>query len=238
MNTDDLINFVSTYDPAFPTRIRGASPEEIAELERLAGLSLPPAYKNYLLRMGRNDGGFDVGGGSTTKIDALLEYYTESLDFDMEDIPPNCLVVAISGGGTFELSLEYGSDAGHPVLLTSGDTIKGLLSESFEKLLFRHAFVKYRLGSFPSSAIYWGDSNEESLKKATEVALNMSFERQWFSDRVSFCGEGGASAIVIERILDRPVWMRISGQQAAEVERLGSTFAQQAGMIFKQWWPS
>jgi len=237
MNIDDLISYVSKFQPDFPTRIQGAGAEDVAELERLTGLSLPFTYKEYLLRLGRDDGGLDVGGGSTTKISAIVDYYTESMEFDMQDIPPNCLVIAVSGGGTFELSLEYKSDTEYPVLLTSGDTIKGFFSESFEKLLFRHAFVKYRMRSLPSSAIYWGGSDEESLRKALEVALNLGFERKWFSDRVSFCGESHESAVVIERILSRPVWMRISAQQAAEVERLGDIFVKQSGMVFQQWWP-
>jgi hypothetical protein len=154
MKMDRLISCVSKYQPDFPTRIQGASPEDVAKLERLTGLSLPSAYKDYLLRFGRNDGGFAVGTESRTDVDDIIEYYTESLEYDMEDIPPNCMVIAVSGGGTYELSLEYKSETEHPVLLTSGSKIMSLRAESFEKLLFQHAFVKYRMRTLPSSGIY------------------------------------------------------------------------------------
>jgi hypothetical protein len=238
-NMDELVNFVSRYQPDFPAAIQGASPEEVAELGRLTGMALPSTYIDYLSWMGRDDGGFDVGGGSTTQIGTLIEYYVESMEFQIQDIPPNCLVIAVGGGGTFELSLEYQSEIEYPVLFTSGSTIKGRCADSLEKLLFRHAFVKYRLRAWPRSAIYWGGDGDDdnSLKRAWEVARSLGFERQWYSDQIGFCGEGDGSAVAIERILDRPVWMRIAAQHSAEIETLGAAFARRCGMVFQQWWP-
>jgi hypothetical protein len=239
MDMDELVNFVSRYQPDFPAAIQGASPEEMAELERLAGMALPSTYIDYLSRMGRDDGGFDVGGGSTTEIGIVIEYYVDSMKLQLETGPPNCLVIAVCGAGTFELSLEYQSEGEYPVLFTAGSTIKGRCADSLETLLFRHAFVRYRLRAWPRSAIYWGgdDDDDNSLKRAWDVARSLGFERQWYSDQTGFCGEGDGSAVAIERILDRPVWMRIAAQHSAEIERLGAAFASRCGMVFDQWWP-
>lgn len=56
----DLIDFVSEYDPDFPRKIRGASEEEIAHLEQLAGRNLPEAYREFLRFMGNGMGGMGI----------------------------------------------------------------------------------------------------------------------------------------------------------------------------------
>ena len=71
---DRVVQYVSGYDPDFPTSIRGASEAEIAELESLIGGPLPDSYRGFLLAMGRDMDWVRVdrfGFG----IDIVLRYY-------------------------------------------------------------------------------------------------------------------------------------------------------------------
>jgi hypothetical protein len=72
----DLIDLALRYDPTYAGKIRGAGAEEIARLERLAGTTLPPAYRSFLSVMGRSMG--DVGVATVSfSIDSILPYYED-----------------------------------------------------------------------------------------------------------------------------------------------------------------
>ena len=82
----------------------GASAEEVARLQavvtRLSGLTLPPFYKGYLLRLGHNDGGLRPPSHyASMKITNIIEYY-EDLERDgsaAEMLPERCIVVGYTG---------------------------------------------------------------------------------------------------------------------------------------------
>lgn len=71
---DEVIAYISDYDPQFPASIEAASAAEIAELETLTGADLPEVYRDFLAAMGRNTGWIDVER-LDFRIGTVLDYY-------------------------------------------------------------------------------------------------------------------------------------------------------------------
>jgi hypothetical protein len=142
-------------------------------------------------------------------------------------------VIAVSGGPTFELSLEQGPEDPR-VFLTSGREIQGLFCESFRKLLFQSAFDRYRVGRFPLSAFYWGGALP--LEKVREILLGQGLVEPWFSGAVGFRGDRADLAVVAEQMLGRPVWIRIAGVARETIQSVGDQLAAR-GARFEVWRP-
>ncbi|HEX5746493.1 MAG TPA: SMI1/KNR4 family protein [Archangium sp.] len=70
----EFIALVERYDPGYSRRLRGAGPEEIRNLEVLAGQPLPDSYREFLTRMGRDMGGLEIEG-IDFHIERILEFY-------------------------------------------------------------------------------------------------------------------------------------------------------------------
>jgi hypothetical protein len=71
---DRIVEFIAERDPRFPALIRGAAPEEIAQLEAAACRTLPAVYRRFLERMGRNLAWLQIGNGSFD-VDSVIRYY-------------------------------------------------------------------------------------------------------------------------------------------------------------------
>jgi len=71
---DEVVAYITDYDPQFPGAIEGASPGEIAELEALIGGELPEVYRDFLAVMGRNIGWIDVQHFDF-RVGTVIEYY-------------------------------------------------------------------------------------------------------------------------------------------------------------------
>jgi len=61
MKTDEVVNVLVRKQIAQPQDIVGCTDEEISELERQVGLTLPTAYRDFLRTMGHRAGSFMVG---------------------------------------------------------------------------------------------------------------------------------------------------------------------------------
>jgi len=70
----ELLAFISRYEPGFPQRIRGATEKEIEKLERLAGQPMPAAYREFLAAMGK-DAGDSHSGNEDLRFQLVLRFY-------------------------------------------------------------------------------------------------------------------------------------------------------------------
>jgi hypothetical protein len=230
----DLLSYISATDPSFVSRIRGARAEEIQELESTVRMKLPPDYREFLSQMGHEDGGLRIGNDSSTRLRDIKGYYADVLaDDDWNDmIPSDCIVIAYSGVRTPELSLEFLGTAQH-VIFSSGPKKLGECAESLEKLLFRSAFSNVHRRLAPHSAIYEAKSDVISVDDAAAVATRLGFAREWFSDRVCYCGVRGGSQLFFQRILGRPLWLRVSAPEASELDVVGMEFQRDLDLAFR-----
>ena len=161
---DEFLEYITRYVPQFPEMIRGATAEEIATLESLAGLPLPPFYKEFLSRMGKNSGGISLGFQTDTNILELIEYYRTRHDKKLRPIPPDCIAIAINGYD-FDVCLQHRPRSEVPVVATEGRTIYLVLAESLKKMLFQLVFQDFEVASFPCSREY-SATNKQALSYA------------------------------------------------------------------------
>ncbi len=70
----EFITLVERYDPDYSRKLRGASPEEIRDLEGLAGQPLPESYREFLTLLGKDMGGLEIEGVDF-HIERILEFY-------------------------------------------------------------------------------------------------------------------------------------------------------------------
>jgi hypothetical protein len=229
-----LLQYIVRYASDFSSRVAGADASEIAELERMAGRPLPPAYRDFLATLGRDDGGLRLGVEASSRIDRVLAHYREHVLTGQESVPKDGLVIAVGGVVIEEVCLVGLSGQTPAVAFASGDRIVGPYADSLEQLLFRLAFTKYRLAAFPVSGRYTGAEAARRLAEAEKKAVGLGFERQWFSDSLAFCGESPRGlAIALSEYQGLGLAVRVAGRDRAEVEEIGDDFARSFGLRFE-----
>ncbi|MDQ3254762.1 MAG: SMI1/KNR4 family protein [Acidobacteriota bacterium] len=232
---NDFINYVITYDSTFNARISGASPEEIADLERLVDHPLPEKYKQFLALMGHSDDELALAYQGSTDITAVREYYAGLIEGEETPPPSNCIVIGTGDISVGQICLELGHSEEPRVVFAMDKIITGLYAETLEKLLFRRAFSKFRLRLLPESGIYTSAGPQLLFKASEKVARQLNFTPQWFSDEAVFCGENINAGVFIEQYQRKGIWIRIAAESRVEVERTGRFFMNEVGVSFYQW---
>lgn len=232
---DNFFNYVKRFDNNFKTRIVGASFSEIAQLETLLGRPLPDYYKQFLLYMGHSDRELSLAYQGSTDIAEVIKYYEFLVKYgEEEEWPPpaDCILIGTGDVSVGDICLQMDqSEEPRVVFAMEGDMI-GLYAETLEKLLFRNAFVKYRLRLLPKSGVYRSGPLERVFDPARSVAVKLNFVLQWFSDGAGICGERADAAILIEQYQETGIWICIAAQDKREVERIGNVFVNQLGVSF------
>lgn len=153
----ELIHYIAQFDPGYPATARGAAPEEIDQLERLAGRPLPPNYRDFLRTLGRSTGTFEpFPDGVRTDIDELLDLYGS----ERPEYPERFLLIGTDYGGyRMDLFLEVLSPlVPHRVVRFDRHAkpvtpeIMSLEAESLEELLYGMAFFSVRMAKLPYHA--------------------------------------------------------------------------------------
>lgn len=233
---DEFLAYVDRYEPDFRARVAGAPESDIDVLQSACGYELPAVYRSYLRQMGAKDGGLNIGQGATTRAGAVIRYY-EELRADNDSPPPGCIVIAVNGVGVEETSLQI-IESGEPrVVNTSGAKIQDLYAETLQGLLFRFAFIKYRMRNLKYSHIYEAPLGGPNLDAARKEALSNSFEQHSFSDSICFCGEREDAAISANQYVGRVLSVRIASDKLDVVQNQGKVFESNLGVHFKQTWP-
>lgn len=154
---DELIRYIAQYDPAFPGTVRGASADEIARLEPLAGRPLPRSYRAFLATMGHGLGTFDpFPDGMVVSIEELISLYESEPPL----YPERYLLIGVDYGGyRMDLFLETLRPETEPrVVRFNRETelvtpdMMSLQAESLPELLFSMAFYSVRMSRLPWQA--------------------------------------------------------------------------------------
>jgi hypothetical protein len=70
-----FLAFAGGLSPGYADDIRGATVQDVQTLEQVAGVELPPTYREVLLALGRGDGGLDLGMEGSLDIEQLIDAY-------------------------------------------------------------------------------------------------------------------------------------------------------------------
>ena len=232
---NDLVSYITEFDPAFPSRIEGATREELDQLEGLARRNLPSDYREFANLLGHRDGGLRIGNDSSTDVRELIAYYSDvRADGNWDDmIPENAVVIAYSGVRTPELCLELQPD-GARVIYSQANEKLGPCADSVEKLAFRSAFSNFRRKRLPTSVIYEATNDSITTATASSVAQRLGFAPEWFSDSVCQCQTRGDALLLFQCILGRPLWLRLSSGDDRELDEVGRTLQHELGLVLLQ----
>ncbi len=97
---DHFLDDATSLDPAFPSRIEGASPDEVDRVQAAANVPLPADYRKYLDLMGRNDAGMITAPEElSTSASEIAAFYETDREQDEYVVPDGCLVAIAVGCG-------------------------------------------------------------------------------------------------------------------------------------------
>jgi hypothetical protein len=191
---DHLLEYTSRYDPAFPSRIEGASAEEIERLERAANVPLPRDYRRFLELMGRNDGGMFGGDETAHSVADMLEFYEHDRDAEDYIVPEDCIAIAV---GTISLELVCMELAPpHRVLETWGGKKGDLWAASLRGHLYKGAYHYGASRRRKHRLVFTGDMSKERLPRAERFCEDLGFQRLWFSDEIETCYESAEDSVI------------------------------------------
>jgi hypothetical protein len=228
----DLVDYVEHFDPDVREHLEGASPEEIAELERLSGLPLPDSYRAYLEAMGRSSGGILYDFKAHLDIGEVLELYRDS---DPSDRPEGCLMIGRGIMGMFEeLSLRPMPEGEPQVVRSDDDQIGPPIARSFPRLLLQQAFLRYELGTYPVRQEYGLQRKLHTLQRVQRAATAVKFAPYWFSDGYNFCGWAEGAAVGARQLQGAPGWLIVGGVDSEVTARLSDALDHALGMRFQK----
>jgi hypothetical protein len=227
MAIDDVITYVSRFDPRFAQRIEGANAEDVSRLERLVhsltGKQAPPDYLEYMLRLGLNDGG----------LRPIAQYASLGIYEDMErdgdtkdDFAPDCILIAYTGVALPDVSLEIldGSETPPRAVFTSDSEILNEEAESLHNMLHHAAFSTFRLQKLPFRAAFRPRDSKASLPDLVEAAIEAGVLKEEFSDRDVFCGTRGNTCVGMEYLASQSPHIRFSSTASTGIDDLVAEF--------------
>lgn len=199
-----LSYYISNIDKDWINRIQPASEEEISLLKKLSrieesGFDIPESYKIFLKYMGKDDGGAFSGPIlRDISINDIIDLYKDIHDNYPEELNPNYLAFATTDVGE-QISFDLTQQNELNIIKTYEGEFTEFFSESFEKLLFQSAFIKYERKYYSKSIAFGGSKNmlnlalsEHKTKDIFEVvdcyAKKFGFEKAWFSDKRQYFG--------------------------------------------------
>ncbi len=218
-----FLEYVARFDANFHKRIKGATSEQIHELQKLAGQALPATYVDFLIKMGADTGGLHLSTEGTTDISELINYYRK--DVAPGEMPANCILMGFGAISMADFALYCTGNAEPHVVFRDLDTIVGLYAESLEKLLFRSAFEHYRLPQFPQKIFLTAsfvDLGHRDQVDAARRIVERYVEILPFSDSHFICAESAEMAIAITQYENLGMGVTIAGKKQSDISRMAS----------------
>ncbi|RKH90596.1 SMI1/KNR4 family protein [Corallococcus sp. AB045] len=228
-----FLEYVSSLDPQFTSRIRGARPEQIAAFEKLVGRSLPESYRSFLEMMGRDDGGLNITVDGTANISDLIDYYQEELKPGDWEPPPDTIIIGVGAISLPEIGLLCATGAEPRVIFATNKQALGAYATSLEKLLCRIAFDSYRMSKKPRAfytSSYESIGRKHVLTQARALMVSFGFVVLEFSDDFFLGGEMPGAAISVSQYEKQGMALSITATRQEEVDRIGAAFVQGLGV--------
>jgi hypothetical protein len=228
----ELIEFISHYDPQYPTKIRGATEAEIAELERLIGRKLPSRYKEFLHHMGRGMGDFEVPE-TNFSIERVVRFYRGK---GRERVPARYVFIAAHEEDPYS---SYYQDCGGSEEVADCKIVRAEIGEDFsnaeslssaypslEDMLFLLSFQVKRMSYLPHRAFLqtsWGTPGQEpgeagtlTLEELEVLMPRLGFQKLSYTSPMNPMFERGDAAFYAHRASNKGV---LSAELAAANEK-------------------
>ena len=217
-----LIEYAASFDPSFPGQIVGVSRAEMLQLERCAGISLPDAYYGYVSRMGRASGKVELVTDGSTAFSDVLRQYEQTIRSGAERLSDRCVVLAVGELAYQFICVDLSEPPDAPVRFTANERRLRLISESLEKLLYRHVFYQVGLPRMAHCGFFFEGTKQPSVDRYAADFEGRRFERKWFSDSVAFCGERDDARVYVEQIEGQGTTILLGCESRDELEGIGA----------------
>lgn len=183
----ELIELLAKHDPQYPSKIKGASDEEVFRLAELVGRELPSPYRAFLRHMGRSMGDFQVPD-TDFSIATVLDFY------EPDGRPPQTrylFIAAHEEDAYLDYYLDLDSEPAFAVIRceTGKDPLipqnTHLSFPSFKDLLFSFGFLFKRMTALPHQNLLFPSarkkssskhSSEEAVSTIERIALQLGFQ--------------------------------------------------------------
>lgn len=222
-NIDRLIEFVTRFDRQFPAEIRGASAEQIAELERWSGGPIPPSYREFLGRMGEDPSWLEIGQGDPAVAGILQHYRGRGSSY-----PGYVLIAVADQDPYFNAYLEVAENPPRVVAFPDGrDLAKTLeqfrspLAGSLEDAVCSRVFLHHRLLLMPHQELRFVSAEAGAVPESVRDTLaRRGMESHWFSNDWTHAAESATAAIHAVRPGTDTLTVRIGAESGAELNDL------------------
>lgn len=240
---DRAIAYCAVLDPAFASRIEGASGERIGEVEDLAGHPLTKEHRAYLRRLGTSTGGLDFGpyDSSAARLERVFaatygkpepgfELFAVGVSEPHEDIylvrrDDVCVLELLST----RMGVTHATLAGD-----QGRTVAGSIAELMCRSMLWQAVVARmpwrRTLALPLAA---GPQPPEPpmLAGFDAVAAELRLPLLWFSSTTARVAATDTMVAIARQGPSLRLLVTVAGDDEAAVGTAGRTLAQQLGLV-------
>lgn len=237
-----LADYISQFDPTWIGRIQGVSDDDIKRLAELTGLQetgleYPKSYQIYLHHMGKDDGELIEPPLIFRSFDWVCDFYEEIKEIDPTTLNSQILTVAgFMTGDQLSFDLRPPLGAEPELYVTADGEFFEFYSESWEKLLFQYAALKFEILRFRINLSF--NASKQSLIEAdspqrvqktidilTRFSADEGFTPAWFNDRVHYCAFRDDLFIWVDFINGSNLVMSICGSEEKATRRMGNQLA-------------
>lgn len=226
---ESYLDYVAQFEPHIRVQIEPANDDEIAELERLCGYSLPSDYRQFLQTMGRNQGQALYNFNADITITEAIELYQDSTP---DERPVNHLMIGsgiMSIYDTLCLELKDVDEANEGELKVVNADCTSILypvSDSFKGMLLQQAFQHYELKNKPIEIPYGlhrGANEWTDIRQAANLA---GFSFHSFSDDYNLCAFQGSIRLAAFAIRKSYGWISLAGEESdrPRLEEIAASF--------------
>jgi hypothetical protein len=226
---DEFIHYMAHHDKTFPSRIKGATPNEITKFKLITGCELPPDYRAFLRAMGRSTGGVPLLNDGTSDICQLIEYYRAVRQEQEEPAPDGCLAIAIMGKSIPEVYLKMnGAEAGE-ICWGEDPGNWGAMARSLYDRLFQAAFLYIYMDStrpvFTHASRYFSKKSIP-LERVARYVRDLGFSIAEWSDRFNLCADRKDAVIAAQQWEQGTLSLVVAAQSDSEAVTIGHELAE------------
>ena len=227
---DDLFSYLDESDPDFRSRVRGASVDEIRQLECAMGVPLPQVHLEYLRAMGLNDGGLFESDRARTDVSTLLmlieDIREQNPSVDFARFIPIALGDVYEGWALLKNGIEL------PVVLIDHSQPDGYVAGNLPKLAFQTAF-SLRTKAIAHQISVRVPYDDLQLTRLSERVAELGFSPEWFCDRTEYFGSRYDVFLQMRVLPDWGIMVWVTAQDVETAKQVAEVLAKSFGGILK-----